>query len=171
MYAVVGCSNCRALWIVADRPETTSCPRCDSRHQFDRLEQFATTESKEAAREARAALLAAEQDRGEDYEALESVTEMESRIGDGVVGDETYLAESGLDPEAVAAAGQPQDSGPTGRREQILAAIDALEEPTQEAVVEYATDRGIPAERVREALEKLGREGTIVEGPAGYRRL
>ena len=49
MYAVVGCSNCRALWVVEDRPETTQCPRCRTSHRFGRLKAFAETDSADAA--------------------------------------------------------------------------------------------------------------------------
>ncbi|MFB6085508.1 MAG: DUF5817 domain-containing protein [Halodesulfurarchaeum sp.] len=171
MYAVVGCSNCRALWIVEGRPETTSCPRCRTRHQFERLKQFVRTEDREEAREVRAAMLASAQDREEAYERLDSIGEMEEAIDSVGVGDEEYLTEHGLDPKAIADAGKASDSGSTSRRDRILDVIETLEEPTEEAILEYARDRGVPADAVRTALEKLARRGEIVEGPSGYRRL
>lgn len=171
MYAVVGCSDCQALWIVEGRPERTQCPRCGSRHKFERLEPFVRTEDRDEAREVRAAVLAAEQGREGSYEDLDSVEEMAAQIDDVGVSDREYLAANGIDSERVAAAAEPDDSGPTGRRERVLAAIDAVEKPTEAAVVDYATDRGIPADRVREVLEKLEREGSVVRGAAGYRRL
>lgn len=171
MYAVVGCSNCQALWIVDGRPETTSCPRCGTRHQFDRLKQFVRTEAREEAREVRAAMLASAQDREDAYERLDSIGEMAEIIDSVGVDDAEYLTEHGLDPEVIAAAGEPKSAGSMSRRDRILDAIDTLEEPTEQAVVDYASDWGIPAERIRTALEKLAREGTIVQGPSGYRRL
>jgi len=171
MYAVVGCSNCGARWIVEGRPETTSCPRCGTRHEFGRLKAFGRTEDLAAAREIRASLLAADQDREAAYEAIDSVPEMAAQVENGVVTDEEYLAGKGLDPDAVATADEPTDSGPSGRREQVLAAIETLDEPTAAAVVEHAADRGIDPDWVRQALTKLEREGTIVQGPDGYRRL
>jgi predicted nucleic acid-binding Zn-ribbon protein len=171
MYAVVGCSNCGARWIVEGRPETTSCPRCGTRHQFDRLKAFGRTEDLAAAREIRASLLAADQDREAAFESIDSVPEMEEQAATGVVTDEEYLAGKGVDPDAVAAADEPNDSGPSGRREQVLAIIDSLEEPTASTVVEHAADQGIDPDWVREALGKFERQGTIVQGPSGYRRL
>lgn len=171
MYAVVGCSNCQALWIVDGRPETTSCPRCRTRHQFDRLKQFVRTEDREEAREVRAAMLASAQDREDAYERLDSIGAMEDALDSVGVEDEEYLAEHGLDPAAIAAAGEGESTGSMSRRERILDAIDTLEEPTEAAVVAYASERGVPADAVRTALEKLARDGTIVQGPSGYRRL
>jgi hypothetical protein len=171
MYAVVGCSNCGARWIVEGRPETTSCPRCDTRHEFARLKAFGRTEDLAAAREIRASLLAADQDRTEAFESLDAVSAMEAQVESGVVTDEEYLAGKGLDPAAVDGAGESAASGPSGRREQLLATIETLEEPTHAAVVDQAADRGLDPDWVREALEKLAREGTIVRGSTGYRRL
>ena len=171
MYAVVGCSNCQALWIVEGRPETTGCPRCRTRHQFERLKKFVRTEDREAAREVRAAMLASAQDREESYENLDSIGEMAKAIDSVGVSDDEYLGEHGIDPAAVAAAGDREQAGSKSRRERVLDAIDALEEPTERAVVEYASDRGVPPDYVRTALEKLAREGTIVDGASGYRRL
>jgi len=171
MYAVVGCSDCQALWIVEGRPERTQCPRCGSRHQFDRLEPFVRTEDREEAREVRAAVLAAEQGREDAYGNLDSVGEMAAQLDEVGVSDREYLAASGIDPDTVENAAESTDGGPSGRRERVLAAIDALEEPTAEAVIEYMSDRGLPADSVRDALEKLTREGSIVKGAEGYRRL
>lgn len=58
MYAVVGCPECEALWIVDGRPNTTTCPRCSTRHQYDRLRKLTETPDLDAAREARTSLLA-----------------------------------------------------------------------------------------------------------------
>ncbi|MFP4530001.1 MAG: DUF5817 domain-containing protein [Halodesulfurarchaeum sp.] len=171
MYAVVGCSNCQALWIVEGRPETTSCPRCRTRHEFDRLKQFVRTEDRAEAREVRTAMLASAQGREEAYEKLDSIGAMEAALDSAGVDDEEYLAEHGIDPEAIAAAGERDAGGSKSRRDRILEAIDSLEEPTEESVIEYASQRGVPADAVRTALEKLAREGTIVRGPSGYRRL
>ncbi|MGM0371029.1 MAG: DUF5817 domain-containing protein [Halobacteriota archaeon] len=171
MYAVVGCSNCQALWIVADRPETTTCPRCGARHQFDRLKKFTTTEDREAAREVRSAMLASAQDRAEAYEKLDSVSEMAAAIESAGVDDREYLEGQGLDPDRVAAAATEDDTGSMSRRDRVLAALDALDEPTESAIVEYASEHGVPADAAREILAKLTRQGLVVRGPAGFRRL
>ncbi|MFB6109270.1 MAG: DUF5817 domain-containing protein [Halodesulfurarchaeum sp.] len=170
MYAVVGCSNCQALWIVEGRPETTTCPRCGTRHQFERLKQFVKTPDREEAREVRSAMLAAAQDREEAYERLDPVSELGRAAAEDVVDDEEYLDAQGLAAEEIAAAGE-RSAGSTSRRERVLEALRTLDEPTESAVIEYATDHGVPAEAVRDALEKLVREGTIVREGSGYRLL
>jgi DNA replicative helicase MCM subunit Mcm2 (Cdc46/Mcm family) len=116
-------------------------------------------------------MLASAQDREDAYERLDSIEAMEADLDAVGVKDEEYLGEHGIDPEAVAAAGERGQTGSTSRRDRVLDAIATLEEPSADAVVEYASDRGVPPEYVRTALEKLAREGTIVEAEGGYRRL
>lgn len=171
MYSVVGCSSCQSLWIVEGRPETTSCPRCGTRHRFGRLKKFVTTEDKDEAREVRAAMLASKQGAESAYEQLDSVGEMEAVLDEAGIQDTEFLAESGIDPEAVEAAGeQATASEPRkSRRERVLDALRELDEPTEAAVIAYATDRGVPAEYVRDALQKLSRMGEITRTDDGYR--
>jgi len=174
MYAVVGCSDCGALWVVADRPDTTRCPRCGTRHQFDTLQQFATSEDETVAREARAALLADRQGQSDAFADLDSMSEMAARIDDAGVDDETYLSESGVDAEAVEAAGERASGGAggsTSRRETVRAALRDLDDPTTEAVVTYAADRGVPADYTREALDRLVRAGEATRSGDTYRLL
>lgn len=171
MYAVVGCSNCGTFWIVEGRPETTACPRCRTRHEFDRLRVFHRADEATEAREARSALLAARQEREDAHERLDSFAAMETAAQESIVDDEEYLTEFGLDPEAVAAAGESESSGPTSRREIVLDALGTLETPTRSAVREYAVERGVPEEAVERALEALGRQGSIAEEESGFRLL
>jgi hypothetical protein len=173
MYSVVGCSACEALWIVADRPETTNCPRCRTRHQFDRLKKFVTTEEKDEAREVRAAMLADRQDAGEAYGDLESVDEMESILEEAGIEDSEYLQAKGVDPAEAEAAGnaatEPRSRG--SRRDRVLDTIRDLEEPTEAAIVQAAADRGVPAEYTRSLLAKLSRNGDLTQTDDGYRLL
>ena len=100
MYSVVGCRECRALWIVEGRPETTQCPRCRRRHQFSKLRAFAETDDADDAARVRSSMLAERADDGEfvDPEAVDV---------DGVgMDDVEYLSASGIDPDAVSAAGE-----------------------------------------------------------------
>lgn len=146
MYRVVGCRDCGALWIVADRPDSTTCPRCGTRHPFDRLHAFAETDREADARKARAALLA-------------------ERAG---------AVEAGFDPGAVAEAGERASAGPgrtPNRREAVLGALDALDRPTEDEVVEYAAERGVPTEAVPAVLERLVRAGEVSESGGRYRAL
>lgn len=172
MYRVVGCRECGALWVVADRPETTSCPRCRTRHRFDALQAFAETEDEAAARAARTALLAERAGHPDAADELGAVTagQLES-VG---VDDDEYLAASGLDPEAVAEAGERAAAGPArspNRREIVLGALADLERPSEAAVIAYAADRGVPESVVPPLLEKLVRAGVVTESDGRYRRL
>lgn len=173
MYVVVGCSTCESLWIVEGRPETTSCPRCRTRHQFDRLKQFVATEDKDEAREVRAAMLASRQDQAAAYESLDSVAEMESVLAEAGIEDEAFLEAKGVDPADAEAAGAEATEARDrkSRREHVLDALRTLEEPTEAEVVAFAAERGVPEEYVRDALAKLSRAGEITRGDAGYRLL
>jgi hypothetical protein len=174
MYALVGCVDCSALWIVADRPERTNCPRCGRSHQLRSLKAFVETDDKAHAREVRASMLAARQDEDEAFARLDHVEEMEMQLDEAGVDDDTYLAASGLDPDAVAAAGEAvtDSERPTGsRRDIILMAVEDLSSPTEEAIVSYAGERGVSASFVRTALDKLRRGGELTRSGELYRRL
>lgn len=167
MYAVVGCSSCRALWIVEDRPETTQCPRCRSRHRYESLKTFAETETSDAAARARSAMLA---ERADDGEFVDPADVDPDDVG---MTDEGFLRASGLDADAVADAGERASGGnrSRSRRQIVLDALAALEEPTPAAIRDYAADRGVEAGYVDRALEKLQRAGEVTETDGVYRTL
>ena len=174
MYAVVGCSECSALWVLEGRPETTQCPRCGTRRKFELLRKFVETEDVDAAREIRAKMLAERQDMGEAFDGLDSYAEMETRVEDSVIDDETYLDAKGVDSDAAAAAGRRAGEGTGGsnsRRETVIEALEQLDSPDEDAVVEYATERGVPDEYARRALQSLVRSGEVSENGGRYRRL
>ena len=50
-------------------------------------------------------------------------------------------------------------------------AVRELDETTEEAVVDYASERGVDAEYTRKALEKLVRAGEATESRGVYRLL
>lgn len=170
MYAVVGCSECTALWIVEGRPETTACPRCRTRHQFTRLKSFVRTDDQNEARNARAAMLA-QRSGGDAREALDSFEAMERQAKEAGVSDEEYLAESGIDPETVANAGDSDAGAKSSRRETVLEGLNQLDTPTESAVVSYAADRGVPESYTRKALTKLVQTGEVSENGGRYRPL
>ena len=167
MYSVVGCTECRHLWIVEDRPETTQCPRCRRRHRFEKLKTFAETETSDAAARVRSSMLARRADDGEFVDPEEIDLE-----GVGV-SDEEFLAGSGLDAEAVSEAGEraTQSSGSRSRKRVILDALEDLEEPTADDVVAYAAEAGVPEEYVEKTLEKLRRAGEVTVSGGVYRKL
>lgn len=167
MYAVVGCGRCSALWVVEGRPETSQCPRCRKRHRFERLKKFVETEDPERAREARASMLADREDPAIDLD----VTRLARDAEEAGVDDAEYLEASGVDAEAVQAAGEGQEKGSRSRRGAVLDALRALNRPTEEEVVEYVRGGGISPEYVRKALCKLEARGEVTEQDGHYRLL
>ncbi|OAQ53506.1 hypothetical protein HTG_08485 [Natrinema mahii] len=174
MYAVVGCSECSNLWIIEGRSETTQCPRCGARRAYEKRKKFVETDDAAHARDVRASMLANRQGEGEAFAELDSFDALEDAVADGVVDDDEYLEESGLDVDAVDAAGDRDPRGPTrsgSKREIVERALETLEEPTEGEIVDYAAERGIKPEYVRDALEKLTRRGVVSESRGRYRLL
>jgi DNA-directed RNA polymerase subunit RPC12/RpoP len=170
MYAVVGCTDCAALWLVSD-PEsskTAQCPRCGRRHQLRKLRRFFESDDRDAARQARAELLAKKQGAAEAFERLDSVAAMERQVDEPVVDDREYLTESGLDADAVAATGDRERKS-RSRDEVVRDAVGEQDRPTEAAVVDYATEHGVPADAARDLLETLTRRGEVSESRGRYR--
>lgn len=167
VYAVVGCSECRALWIVEGRPETTSCRRCGTRHVFESLRRFVETEHREEARTARAALLS---DRSDDEIRLEDFSIADDDVADPAVDADEYLAAQGIDPDAVADA-VSDDDRPSGRRDVVRAAIRDLEEASRANVIAYGSEHGVQAEAVDAVLKRLERAGEVTTDGGTYRLL
>jgi DNA-directed RNA polymerase subunit RPC12/RpoP len=174
MYAVVGCSDCSALWVVEGRPETTQCPRCGSRKQYARLKQFVTTEDADHAKQVRAALLAERQDQADAFAELDDFATMETYLDEAGVDDADYLEASGIDPEASTAAGERAATGEGGsrsRKQVVRGALADLDEPTTDDVVAYANEHGVDPDYVERALQKLVRAGEVSESRGTYRLL
>ncbi|WP_276260010.1 DUF5817 domain-containing protein [Haloglomus litoreum] len=175
MYAVVGCSNCEALWVVEGRPDTTSCPRCETRHRHKKLKKFVTCDTAEAAKDARSRLLAKRggfADAARDLDSFERLGETAMESG---MSDEAFLAASGLDPDEVEAAGERAESGrerSLSREEAVRTALRELDAPDGTAVREFAADHGVPADYVDRLLGKLERAGEVTRtSDGGYRLL
>jgi len=172
MYAVVGCGECGALWLVEGRPETSQCPRCGTTRAYEKRREFVTTDDEDHAREVRASMLAARGGHDDAFADLDSFAELETRVDEAGVDDETYLEESGVDSDAVAAAADRLESGGSRSREELLrAALRELDEPRAEDVVAYAREHGVPAADTERALEKLVRAGEVSENRGVYRLL
>jgi hypothetical protein len=58
-----------------------------------------------------------------------------------------------------------------GRKETVETALRDLDRPTEAEVVDYAGERGIPADYVRSALDRLARRGRVTETNGRYRLL
>ena len=173
MYAVVGCGECDALWVVEGRPKTTGCPRCGKRHRFDRLRRLAETEDEDAARQARSALLAERSGHGDAVSELGTFDELGDAVDDVGVTDEEYLGGAGIDVEAVEAAGEAatrgRGAGRAARPEVVRAALRELETPTRADVVDYASERDVPPDATRDLLERLVDAGEASEDGGRYR--
>jgi hypothetical protein len=166
MYAVVGCSDCSALWVVTDDRETTRCPRCGTRHQFDRLRRFVETDDEAHAREVRASMLAARQDESASFAAVDGYADLERQTDHVGVDDEEYLERGGVDPDAAREAGERATAGHGGSRsrdEIVRDAVRDLDGPDREAVREYASERGVPHSAVDDLLDRLHERGELID--------
>ncbi|MFB6168077.1 MAG: DUF5817 domain-containing protein [Haloferacaceae archaeon] len=173
MYVVVGCSDCSGLWIVTDPrdQETATCARCGSRHRTDRLRRLFEAEERETAVEARGTMLARRAGESESFEAADDATATAAGMDDA-----EFLAASGLDPDEVAAAGEraAQGAGSSGsgdRASVVRAAVTELDEPAADEVVDYAAERGVPADAARDLLDRLHDRGEVRERDGCYRPL
>jgi hypothetical protein len=171
MYSVVGCNECSNLWVVEGRPETTQCSRCRKRHQFGKLKQFVTTDDEDHAREVRTSILANRQGHGEAFAELDSFSEMESQVEDVGMDDAEFLERSGIDSDEVEAAAETPRRGGTSKQEAVRDALDALDRPTGDEVVAYASERGVTPEYAERTLEKMVRSGEVSESRGRYRLL
>ncbi|MFB6195425.1 MAG: DUF5817 domain-containing protein [Haloplanus sp.] len=172
MYAVVGCTACGMLWLLADpgTAESATCPQCGRRHRTAKLKRLFTAEDRETAREARAAMLAEDADATDAFEATPSVAEMEADTEDAVVSDAEYLDAAGVDADAVADV-EGGSTGGSSRPEIVRDALRTLEDPAEDDVVAYATDRGVPADAAADLLGRLVRRGEATESGGTYRLL
>jgi hypothetical protein len=176
MYAVVGCNNCSNIWLLsdADAAETANCSRCGKTHQTRKLRRFFESDDHAEARQARAAILAGKQGANEAFQQVDSVAEMERQLEDAGIGEREYLERSGFDTaqiDEIEAAADVSQTPSRSRRDIVTDAIREQDRPTEEAIVTYATDRGVPAEWTRDLVEKLTRRGEVSESGGRYRLL
>lgn len=177
MYAVVGCTDCEHLWLLKDprAAETATCPQCGRTHRTKKLRRFVEEDDREAARQARSALLAKRGGNSEAFAETAHVAEMEREIDERGVDDREYIEGSGLDADEIESAGERASEGSGGssasRPEVVREALRTLESPTADDVADYAGERGVPAEAARDLLEKLTRRGEVSESRGTYRLL
>ncbi|MFO7834667.1 MAG: DUF5817 domain-containing protein [Halohasta sp.] len=176
MYAVVGCNNCSMLWLLSDPRDskTAQCPRCGKTHQTKNLKRLFESDDRSAAQQARSALLAKKQGASDAFADVDHVADLEARTDEPVVDDHEYLEAAGLDADDIAAAGDHGGGGSKSRDEIVREAVDAAggdDRPTEAEIVDYASERGVPAEKAAELLEKLCRRGEASESAGRYRLL
>ena len=176
MYTVVGCNNCGALWLLSDPDSSTTagCRRCGKTHQVRKLKRLFESEDRQAAREARAALLAKKHGDSAAFADVAHVAELEAQLEDSGIDDETFLTGVGLDADEVAAAGEVGSAGSKSRDEIVQEAVREAggdDRPTEDEIVAYAVARDVPAEAARTLLERLRQRGEVSEGDGHYRLL
>lgn len=163
MYQVVGCGECGALWLITSQPETTRCPRCGTRYATDNLRILAASDDQETARQARAQLLASRQGVDEPAGIFEATVDVPNEAVD--------LEEFGVDPDLMTTDPDHEAKSARSQRAILMAGLRDLDEPTHEEIEEFATARGISAEYVESALEKLVQDGAIRKDSDTYRLL
>ena len=173
MYAVVGCSDCGALWVLSGRPDTSGCPRCEKRHRFSKLKKFVTTEDENHAREVRASMLANRAGHGDAFADVEDFTTLEDFVDDAGMSDDEFLERSGVDADEVAAVGEraEQSTRSLGKRAAVETALQELDRPTEAEVKAFAAEHGVDGEYVERALSKFERAGEISKSDGRYRTL
>ncbi|MDB2238208.1 DUF5817 domain-containing protein [Halorubrum ezzemoulense] len=176
MYAVVGCNECANMWLVTDpeTSETAKCSRCGKTHRTAKLKRFFESEERAAARQARSALLAKKRGDSAAFAEVDHVADLEAAVEDAGIGDREYLESSGIDADAVDEAASRAEGGGGGSRsrtEVVRDAVDALDDPTEAAVVDRAAADGVPADAAREILTRLAHRGELTESNGRYRLL
>lgn len=169
MYTVITCPDCQYVQIVKDSPETTTCGRCRKRLNFRELKHYYVTEDKQEARDARSALTAKEQGYSEEFEELyqsevfETASNVTDRVEDEVLESQGFTTKQ-LEKET-------STSSTTKSRKEIIedALVYEVDTPTREAVIDYATEHGVPPEKAGELIDKLQRQGLIIETGATLR--
>jgi hypothetical protein len=116
-------------------------------------------------------MLAERRDESGTFGDLESVAEMERRLDEAGVGDREFLTASGLDADAVEAAGDVSRERSRSRTELVRDAVAEQDRPTESEIVAYAEARGVPAEAARKLLERLAQAGEVSEHRGRYRLL
>ncbi|WP_459822842.1 DUF5817 domain-containing protein [Halorubrum luteum] len=174
MYAVVGCNRCSNMWLLQNprTSESAQCPRCSKTHRTSKLKRFYESEDREAAREARAALLAEKHGDSEAFADVDHVAELERAVERAGIDDREYLERSGVDADAAFAAGSETTGGGSrsrSRTEILRDAVREADEPVEAEIIGYATDHGVPEDAARNLLTKLTRRGELSESQGRYR--
>ncbi|MFW5939637.1 MAG: DUF5817 domain-containing protein [Halolamina sp.] len=169
MYAVVGCTQCGTYWLLTDPSDSDSatCPKCGRRHQTKKLNRFFETEDREAAREARAALLAKKHGDSAAFDDVAHVSELEQRVEDSGLSERDYLEQSGIDADEVQAAGDTSKESSRSRDEKVRDAV--REGGTEAEILDRAVEDGVPRDAAAKLLEKLRRQGEVIQSSGELR--
>jgi len=163
MYAVVGCTDCGAYWLLTDPQDSDSatCPTCGRRHQTKKLKRFFESEDRDAAREARAALLAKKHGDSEAFADVAHVSELEAQVEESGLSEREYLEQSGIDPDEVQEAGDTTRKKSRSRDEIVRDAV--REGGTEDEILDRAAEDDVPRGAAEQLLEKLRRQGEVIQ--------
>lgn len=175
MYSVIGCSNCESVKIVQGNPETTVCNRCQTQITLAKVQVIFKSEDLQEAKEARS--LAMAKRNGFEYLAEEMVDReiLADDVTRNVAEEELIREKSGDSPEEIQDAGdidKPKTAEERDPKKRIVKdAIEFLDEPKDDDVVEFAEDRGVDPEQAVEIVDKLCMEGEAMRTREGTIRL
>ncbi len=169
MYEVVGCPDCRSLWIREGEAETAECPRCRRTHEVANLRALAETETARAARDARTRLLAerAGHEPGEvaDFSSLDPAAEAD------VVSDAAYLRAHDIDPELGGDEPEPASSDDCSPRDVVLEAVDTDRKTSRAEILDRVEPADVDATEAEAILGRLADTGYVIKDGESYRRV
>ena len=169
-YAVVGCSHCGTLWILDGGTETATCPGCGTRHTRSKLRSLVETDDVDRARTMRARLLADRTGATGSGTDLDSFVVDSDRTDTPVVDDDEYLGAAGLDAAAIAAA-TTSKSRKRSKQEIVFLAIEAVDDPTRDNIIDYTAKYGVPQDYTDRMLDRLIEAGSVTVSDGRFRVL
>lgn len=164
MYHVVVCSNCKNVWIVQNRPNTSQCGKCRRTRKFKLLKKYHKTDDKEEAKLARAFYQSRVDGQEELFDRALDKGALEEDL-DAFLDEDTHLEMRGMDPQQVRNAVENILSN-HNRRSEIRIIRDAfrdLDNPNLSEFLDYTREYGISDENALIKLEGLVRSGSISE--------
>lgn len=163
MYTVTVCGNCHTFWMYKDRPERTDCRRCGKSHQVKKLQSVYTSDDASKARAAIASLRAQRQNRNDELkEAIEEYNIFDSDVETNVRNDEA-LERLGVDVDEVNDAANVTRGSSSTQKETVLEGVKKHNPASTAEIIEYASGRGVDADKAYEILEKLHRGAEITK--------
>ena len=92
------------------------------------------------------------------------------QIAEPAVSDEEYLGAAGLDATAIAAA-PTSSKRRRPKRDIVLSAIDILDEPTRDMIVEYTAEYDVSQDYTERLLDRFVEAGAVTVSDGRYRVL
>lgn len=166
MYTVVVCSDCKYVWIVENRPDTSQCRRCRKRRKFAVLKKYYRTDDLEAATLARAHTQAKVNNQEERFAKEIESGALEIEI-DEAVPNSDFLDQKGIDSQAISKEVEnilhKKNRIPTSKSEIVEQALSRQDATTLEEFLETATGYGLTKEESLNQLKKRYQSGVITD--------